>query len=105
MRNTLSAAIVAGAFVFSGGTALAADLLYVPEPIAQVSPTWADGFYIGLHAGYGFGNADHIPATPIGPGGNVLTPHSVVVFSGSSRRLVAHFRRPDGRSPARRELG
>jgi outer membrane immunogenic protein len=70
MRNTISAAIFAGALVCSGGTALAADLLLIPEPIAEVAPSWAEGFYVGVHAGYGFGAADHQPATPIGPGGN-----------------------------------
>jgi outer membrane immunogenic protein len=70
MRFTLSAAIISGALVLSGSTAFAADLLLVPEPIAEVAPSWADGFYVGVHAGYGFGMADHQPATPVGPGGN-----------------------------------
>jgi opacity protein-like surface antigen len=69
MRFTLSAAIISGALVLSGSTAFAADLLLVPEPIAEVAPGWADGIYAGVHAGYGFGMADHQPAAPVGPGG------------------------------------
>jgi len=71
MRFTFAAAIISGALLTSGTSAIAADLiLYDPMPIAQMDPGWTDGLYIGVHAGYGFGNADHQPKTGIGPGDN-----------------------------------
>src|SRR5690606_6946246 len=69
MNKFYGAAIVAAAACF-GGTAVAADALrpYVP-PVAyapEVSSSPAT-FYLGIHGGYGWGEADHIPAGT-GPG-------------------------------------
>src|SRR5690606_31238511 len=60
--------------------AFAADLILTPEPIAQVDPGWADGFYIGVHAGYGYGMADHQPAVP--PGAPYQNGYDVTIAGG-----------------------
>lgn len=70
MKASLKVLAIAAAIVGAGGPALAADLILTPEPIAEVDPGWADGFYAGVQLGYGSGLADHQPANPIGPGGN-----------------------------------
>jgi len=51
---------------------MAADLAMpaAAPAMAAPAPTNWDGPYIGANIGYGWGFADHQPATPIGPGGN-----------------------------------
>jgi outer membrane immunogenic protein len=65
MKHALKIALLAGAGIGLASAALATDLPTVPEMDASTAM-----FYVGLNAGYGFGNADHQPAVPIGPGGN-----------------------------------
>jgi outer membrane immunogenic protein len=72
MRITLRAALLSCVGLCFVPAAYAADLI-VQEPI-MTSPVptaynW-DGFYVGIQAGYGWGEADHQPAIPTGPGGN-----------------------------------
>ena len=70
-----SAFLAASAFALSGVTALAADLPIrapAPAPLLALAPFSWNGFYVGLHAGYGWTRGDTVGIHSIGGGGAFL---------------------------------
>lgn len=68
MKTTFKAILLASAFGAMTTAAFAADLMAEP-PAAPVMAPSTTQFYAGFNVGYGMGNADHQPTTPVGPGG------------------------------------
>jgi outer membrane immunogenic protein len=74
-RSILGLSLAAAASMAVAGSASAADL----PPTSYKAPTYVDvplfnwtSFYIGLHAGYGFGNSNRdVPPASVSPGGFV----------------------------------
>ena len=64
--------LAAGALALSGVSAMAADLPVrapAPAPLLAVAPFSWNGFYVGLHAGYGFARGDTVGIHTVGGGG------------------------------------
>ena len=63
--------LAAGALALSGVSAMAADLPVrapAPAPLLAVAPFSWNGFYVGLHAGYGFARGDTVGIHTVGGG-------------------------------------
>lgn len=65
MRTLIKTTLLSFLLTGAGSATYAADLIVEPPMMTTPAPvsSW-DGFYVGGHVGFGFGLADHQPASP-----------------------------------------